>query len=182
MDIFDRLGTNPTQVVGALSFAMTTLACLNASRSSTSREARVWKVLSFVNAFFLLEVIVKFRFLVLEFARATLRQEGLYDELHGRIQEIVVVTIATAALLLTILFLLWRPIPGGAARLATSMTVIIFTSFVMEMISLHELDAVLYQTLGPLLMIGWVWTGAAALICFAAVGRCGKGSTFRLGA
>jgi hypothetical protein len=148
---------------------MTTLACLIAARSSTSREARVWKVLSFVNAFLLLEVIVKFRFLVLEFARATLRQEGLYDELHGRIQAIVVVTIAAGALLVAILVLLWRPIPGGAARVAASMTVVILTSFVMEMISLHQLNAVLYRTVGPLLMIGWVWTGAAAVICFAAV-------------
>jgi hypothetical protein len=63
------------------------------------------------------------------------------------------------------------------------MTIVIFASFAIEMISLHELYAVLYRPIGPLLTIGWVWTGAATVICFAALHRpFGKNSTFRLNA
>jgi hypothetical protein len=171
MGILERLGTNPTQVAGALSFALTTLACLNTARGSTSREARAWKVLSFVQALFLLEVLVGFRFRVLEFARTALKQEGLYDRLHGRVQGMVVAAIATGALLLVTIFLFSRSMPGGAARLAASMTVVISALFAIEMISLHELDAVLYRPIGPLLMIGWVWIAGATVICFAMLHR-----------
>ena len=180
MGILERLGTNPTQVAGALSFTLTTLACLNAARGSTSREARAWKVLSFVNALFLLEVLVGFRFRVLEFARTALKQDCLYDRLHGRVQGMVVVAVATGALLLVTIFLFSRSMPGGAARLAVSMTVVIFAFFAIEMISLHQLDALLYRPSGPFLMIGWVWIAAATVICFATLHRpSGKSSHVR---
>ena len=183
MSLLERFGTNPTQLAGVLSFSIAAFACLQAARHSNASQARAWKVLSFVLALFLLEVLVGFRFRVLEFARTALKQQGLYDQLHGRIQGMVVVAIATGALLLAAIFLFSRSLPAGTVRLAASITIVIFASFAIEMISLHELYAVLYRPIGPLLMIGWVWTGAATVICFATLHRpLGKSSTSRLNA
>ncbi len=181
--MLEQFGTNPSQLIGVLSFALTTWACLYAARSSNAREARVWKLLSIVNAFCLLELIIGFRFRILEFARATLKQEGVYDQLHGRVQAITVAAIATGALLLAAVFIFSRVIPGGPAKLAAGMTVVIPASFATEMISLHELYPVLYRQIGPLITIAWIWIGAAAGICFAALyARWRKNSVFRYNA
>lgn len=168
MSMLDRLGTNPTQVLGVISFATATIACLSAVWTSAIRDRRTWKVLAFMNGLFLIEVVVGLRFRILELSRASLKAEGLYYQLHGGIQKVTVFSIATLALVSVILALILRPFAGTSARVAVSMTIIVLALFATEAISLHELYAVLYRPIGPVAVIGWLWAVAAAGTALAA--------------
>ncbi len=99
-----------------------------------------------------------------------LKAQGLYASLHGGVQEIIDISIAILALLF-VMVLLFRRVVGRAARLAVSMTIVLVALFAIETVSLHELRAVMYQPVGPVLMIAWLWAIAAAGICWAATQR-----------
>jgi hypothetical protein len=100
-----------------------------------------------------------------------LTAEGLYAQMHGWIQGIIDILIAIIAVIFVTLFLFWRQVAGGAARVAVSMTIVVVALFAIETVSLHALRAVIYQPIGPVLMIGWLWAIAAAGVCLAAT-RC----------
>jgi len=165
--MLDRLGTNPTQLIGVLSFALTTIACQLATRRSSG--ARTWKVLALLNALFLVEIIVGFRFRVLGWARTLLQEEGRYSQLHGEDQAVVIIALVAAAVILVLLVLLLPRISGPAARVGISLTVLLLALFAVETVSLHEVDAIFYRRIGPVLLVGWLWAIAAAGICMAAV-------------
>src|ERR1017187_3796878 len=163
-----RINTNPTQLAGLLSFAAATIACLIATRRSGSRDATTWKLLALMNCLFLIEIFSGLRFHIHDLVKAILKAEGLYAQMHGWIQEIIDILVAIIALIFVTLFLFWRQVAGGAARVAVSMTIVVVALFAIETVSLHELRPVFYQPIGPMLMIGWLWAIAAAGICLAA--------------
>ena len=166
--MLDRINTNPTQLAGLLSFAAATIACLIATRRSGSRDATTWKLLALMNCLFLIEIFSGLRFHIHDLVKAILKAEGLYAQMHGWIQEIIDILVAIIALIFVTLFLFWRQVAGGAARVAVSMTIVVVALFAIETVSLHELRAVFYQPIGPVLVIGWLWAIAAAGICLAA--------------
>lgn len=169
--MLDRFITNPTELAGLLSFAAATIACLIATRRSGSRDARTWKVLALMNCLFLMEIYFGLRFRIIELATKLLKTKGLYAQLHGSIQGIIIISIATIALVFVTLFLFWRRGAGGAARVAASIAIAVLALFAIETVSLHAVDAIFYRPIGPVLMLGWVWAIAAAGICAAALQR-----------
>ena len=169
--MLDRFSTNLTQLTGLLSFAATTVSCLIAARRSGSRDASTWRLLALINCLLLIETISGLRYHIHNLVKAMLEAEGLYAQMHGWIQEIIDISIAIIALIFVTLFLFWRKVAGGAARVAVSMTIVVVALFAIETVSLHELSAVFYQPIGPMLMIGWLWAIAAAGICLAATQR-----------
>jgi hypothetical protein len=164
--MLDRFITNPTELAGLLSFATATIACLIAGWHSGARDRSTWKVLALINCLFLMEIYFSLRFSITEFVRTLLKTEDLYGELHGSIQGIIVISILALGFLS--LFLLWRRVAGGAARVAASITIAVLFLFAIETVSLHSIDGIFYQPIGPVLMLGWVWAIAAAGICLAA--------------
>jgi small-conductance mechanosensitive channel len=169
--MLDRFSTNLTQVTGLLSFAATTIACLLAARRSESRDAPTWRLLAFINCLLLIETISGLRYQIHNLVKEKLESEGLYTQMHGWIQELINISIAIIALIFVTLFLFRRQVGGGAARVAVSMTIVVVALFAIETVSLHELRPVIYQPIGPVLMIGWLWAIAAAGICLAATQR-----------
>jgi hypothetical protein len=164
--MLDWFGTNPTQLLGILSFSLTTVTCLLAARRSP--DARIWKVLTFVNALFLIEIIVGYRFRVLDWATALLQERGEYQQLHGKDQAVAILALAAASVTMVIFLLLFR-IARPAARIGASLTIVVLALFAIETISLHEIDAVFYLRIGPILLVGWLWAVASAGICLAAL-------------
>ena len=169
--MLDRFGTNSTQLTGLLSFAAATIACLIAARHSDSRDAPTWRLLALMNGLFLIEIFSGFRHRMHDLVKAMLMAEGLYAHMHGWIQEIIDILIAIIAIIFVTLLLFWRQVAGGAARVAVSVTIVVVALFAIETVSLHELREVLYQQIGPVLMIAWLWAIAAAGICLAATLR-----------
>jgi hypothetical protein len=168
--MFDRLSINPTQLTGLLSFAAATIACSIAAWRSGSRDASTWRLLALINCLFLMETFSGLRYDIHNRVKAMLTAEDLYSQIHGRTQEIINILIAIIALIFATLLLFWRQVAGGAARVAVSITIVVVGLFAIETVSLHELRAVIYQPIGPVVMIGWLWAIAAAGICLAAVG------------
>lgn len=164
--MLDLFGTNPTQLLGILSFSLTTVTCLLAARRSP--DARIWKVLTFVNALFLIEIIVGYRFRVLDWAIALLQERGEYQQLHGEDQAVAILALAVASVAMVVFLLLFR-IARPAARVGASLTIVVLALFAIEAISLHEIDAVFYLRIGPILLVGWLWAVASAGICLAAL-------------
>ena len=58
-----------------------------------------------------------------------------------------------------------RSTRGGPVRLAAVIALWVACLFLAEVISLHQIDALMYQKLGPIMVIGWLWL---ALGLFAA--------------
>jgi hypothetical protein len=83
-------------------------------------------------------------------------------------QEIAIFSFAAAALICAILILSWYKTTGPAARVATSVTIAVLALFSIEAVSLHAIDAIFYRSIGPVLLIGWIWALASAAIVFAA--------------
>jgi hypothetical protein len=159
--------TNPTQLTGLLSFIVATIACLVAARRLISRDARVWYLLAFANFLFFIEICFGLRFRITERAIEILKARGIYNLLHGSYQKILDLVIATIAAIFVIL-VLTRYQVGGAARFALILTIAVLCLFAIETVSLHEVDAMLYRPIGPVLTVGWLWAIAAAAICWAA--------------
>ena len=169
--MLNRIIANPTQLTGLLSFAAATIACLIAASRSVSRDARIWHVLALVNCLFLLEVYFGLRHRITNIAIDALKTRGLYSQLHGLDQAMVITAIAAIALVFGMLFIFWRQADRAATRLAGSIIIAVSTLFAIETISLHAIDAVFYRPIGPVLMIGWLWTIAAVAMCLAATAR-----------
>jgi hypothetical protein len=172
--MLNLFNTNPTDLTGLLSFAAATIACLIATWRSGSRDARTWKVLAIMNCLFLIEIFFGSRYRITGLAITLLKAEGIYVQMHGWIQEIIIILIATIGLIFLMLCLFWRQVGGSAARVAASITIAVLTLFAIETVSLHALDVVFYQSIGPVLMIGWVWAIASVGIWMAAI--CGRKS------
>jgi hypothetical protein len=165
--MLERFNTNPTQLTGLLAFAAATIACLIAAQRSGSRDVPIWRLLAVVNCLLLIEIFSGFRFLIHDFADAVLIASGRYAQRKGT-QEGIIVVLAIIALIFMALFLFGRHAASRAVRAAASITIALLTLFAIETVSLHALDAVFYQPIGPVLMIGWLWATAAVGICLAA--------------
>lgn len=162
--MLDRFGTNSTQLLGILSFSLTTIACSFAARCSS--DAKIWKVLAFLNALFLIEILVGFRFRISDWARAVLSENGGYVELHGKDQALIILAVVATSVIM-LLFLQKLRIAGPAARVGAALTIVLLALFAIETISLHEIDAIFYRPIGPFLLVGWLWAAASAGICLA---------------
>ena len=165
--MLNRLGTNPTQLVGILAFAAAAIACLVAMRRPGRHDERAWLMLAFINFLCLVEIFVGLRHRVQAFGASILMANGTYAQ-RGPMQEIVISSFAVAALICAILILSWYKTTGPAARVATSVTIAVLALFSIEAVSLHAIDAIFYRSIGPVLLIGWIWALASAAIVFAA--------------
>ena len=168
MTILDRMGTNPTQLTGLLSFAAATIACLTASRRSDRSNSRAWLRMAFINFFFFAEVLIGLRHRIHDYVAAILMAEGQYGQRRG-MQEFMIVGLTTTALILVTLFFFSRRRGGGSVRIAGGLTAALVLLFAIETVSLHALDAVYYRPIGPVMLIGWLWALGAAGICWSAL-------------
>jgi hypothetical protein len=165
-EVLENLGTNPTQLLGLAAFASATIACIFAIRNRPS-EARAWIVLAIVNAVFFAEILFGIRHHLHEIAVSLLLSVGLYasrtDLQYGLIVASAAIPIG-AALLLSLIRRLRKPRP----IIATFASFSVLSLFAVEAISLHRIDEIFYQEIGPVLLIGWLWCVACAATVLSA--------------
>jgi hypothetical protein len=151
--------TNPTQVAGLLAFAATTLACAWAARRGRSGG---WATLAAVHAALWFDILLNTRHRLHDVVNTGLRALGLYE---SRVWLQAALLLALAALALRV----WRSRRrAGAAVMAT---LILFALLLVEAISWHESDRVLYTHLGPLLLVAYAWLACAAVVVWSALRR-----------
>jgi hypothetical protein len=151
--------TNPTQLTGLLAFAASTVACAWAARRKHSSG---WAALAAVHAALWLDILLNTRHRLHDAVNAGLSALGLYDS-RVWLQAALLLALAVLALLA------WRARRrAGAAVVAT---LVLIALLLVEAISWHESDHVLYTHLGPLLLIAYAWLACAAVVVWAALRR-----------
>ncbi len=151
--------TNPTQLTGLVAFAASTLACALAFKRT---RRGMWALLVAVHAMLWLDILLNTRHRLHDAINGVLRALGLYESR-------AVVQIALLLLLALLVVLAWRR--RRRAGLAVGATSLLLSLLLIEAISWHESDRLLYTHLGPLLLVAYGWIAGAAVVVFAALRR-----------
>jgi hypothetical protein len=158
------MALNLTQLVGATAFLVAALACL---RTGLRCGHGLWYAIAALLLALALEVVCGVRYRAHDLANSLLALEETYGARQS-IQHLLLITVlvVTAAVLLIVLKL--RSI-AVAARLAIIVAVALVGLFMVETVSLHDIDAVLYASKGLIARIAWIWVAGACLIATCAV-------------
>ena len=162
--MMEALGTNPTQLTGLLVFALAAIAC---ARTAWIQRTRLWWTLTAACSCLVLEVAIGLRHRAHDLVDALLLADGLYAS-RGPVQLVLV----GAALVLSVGTLAWLTRLRFAdvnAKVATVGCAVALWLFLIETISLHGVDAVMYAHIGPVFVIGWAWAATALLVTGAAL-------------
>ncbi len=151
--------TNPTQVAGLLAFAASTLTCAWAARRRSDARWH-WLWLAALHALLWIDTLLNMRHHLHDLANQALLAAGWYGSR-------VWLQAALLAVLLAFAMLAWRARPR--AGLAWSATFMLMALLLLELISWHQSDRVLYARIGPLLLIAYGWIAAAAVVVSSAL-------------
>jgi hypothetical protein len=151
--------TNPTQLAGLLAFAASTGACVWAARR---RHSGGWAALAAVHAALWLDILLNTRHRVHDVVNAGLRALGLYES-RVWLQAALLLALAGAVVIA------WRARRRASA--AVEATLVLIALLLVEAISWHESDRVLYTHLGPLLLVAYAWLACAAVVVWSALRR-----------
>ena len=163
---------NATQLLGLLSFGTAAVLCYKTWRQ-TKATTSTWGWLTIAYLVMAFDTVSGGRHLVSNAIRMVLKTIDFYTD-RKFLQMAVTVCLLILAVFVAGYFLrIWFRQKEGT-RMATYVTFCALLLFIIETISLHKIDAILYQQVGPVLLIGWIWTAFAVLIAFIAIGE-GRG-------
>ena len=154
---------NATQLAGLLAFGVAALACARAARA---RGQRLWWKLAAVSAGLALEAVLGLRHRLREGVDTWLQTQGWYD---SRTPAQIGLLVLCALLLAWALWgLAGLRRAGVHARVAATACAVALRLFVIEAISLHGVDALMYANIGPVRLVGWAWVVLAGTMAWAA--------------
>jgi hypothetical protein len=157
------LDTNPTQLTGLVAFALAAIGCAHAAR----RRPWPWRGLMAAQLACFGEIVIGLRLRVHDVVDAVLQAQGLYASRVALQFGLVAVALALAIACI-LAALRWRGADADAAR-ALAATAGAVSLFVVESISLHGIDAIMYASVGPVLMIALLWATAAMIVTASAL-------------
>ena len=153
-------------VAGLSAFAGAAAACLRVSLRR-GRSAALWGTLAALHAAWALEILLNLRYRFRTAILPLLQERGWYGSRTVWQTEAIV-----AALLIGTALAAWvarRHRDDGAALGAIAGTALALMLLVVETISLHRVDALMYAQAGPLVVLAWAWVGAAAIVIASAL-------------
>ena len=153
-------------VAGLSAFAGAAAACLRVSLRR-GRSAALWGTLAALHAAWALEILLNLRYRFRTAILPLLQERGWYGSRTVWQTEAIVV-----ALLIGTALAAWvarRHRDDGAVLGAIAGTALALMLMVVETISLHRVDAMMYAQAGPLVVLGWAWVGAAAIVIASAL-------------
>jgi hypothetical protein len=154
---------NPVKAGGLAAYLVAFVSCaLTAVRTANRRLSRLAALLGLIHALLLLDIAFDWRWGLYDWLRREALSWHWYEERHGP----QVVTLAILAFVLVSGVIAarsrLRSLPG--AGVAAEGTVLSVACWIMEIISLHATDSVLYHRIGPLMVISFVWLLACAMV------------------
>jgi len=152
-------------VAGLSAFAAAAAACLRVSLGRGA--AALWGTLAALHAAWALEILLNLRYRARAALIPLLQERGWYAS-RTTWQGVAIV----AALLVGTALAGWlwrRHRDDGAAAGAITGTALALMLLVVETISLHRVDAVMYEQVGPLVLLAWAWIAAAAIVIASAL-------------
>ena len=157
-------GLSITRVVGLVAYASTAVLCAWRARRdqrSIRRSGGVFGVLAVVQFVLLLDIAFNLRWKLHEFFMQEAMSHGLYG--MRRSPQLLVLCALAAASAFCCVFIArkfrWR---RGAA-IAVAGTLLSVALRCAEVLSYHNLDAVLYATVGKMMLVSVFWTGLTLL-------------------
>lgn len=159
---------NPTQAVGLMAFLSAFLSCMSAGHFATWTK---WRPLAVMYLLFLLEIAMGWRHELRSIVNDVMQSAGIYVD-RAMIQLALVVTLLAFGLLLLVIY---RSLANEARLQAKNRvaaivaTVLLVSLFILEIISFHRVDALLYQIFGGVMIIGWMWASLAFVILISAM-------------
>lgn len=146
---------NYTQLTGLIGFGTAALLCLWAVWRQI-HERDIWIALSIGYLLMFVEVLAEMRHQVHGVIGDTLKLLGIYEDRRTGQTISIVVTVCVVAFLGLPMLRRMRNLVFSV-RLALVAGMLAFASILMEIISLHAIDEILYKPIGPVLLIGWLW-------------------------
>ncbi len=159
---------NPTQTMGIIAFLSTFLSCVLAGRFATWT---IWRWLAAIYLFFVLEIALGWRHGLRLVVNDALQSVGIYGD-RTMIQLALVATLLLIVILISLPYKMLANKIGPRRKnhyVAICATVLLFLLLIVELISFHRFDYLLYQTSGSIMLIGWIWAGLAIVIMASAL-------------
>lgn len=159
---------NPTQTTGIIAFLSTFLSCMVAGRFATWT---IWRWLAAIYLFFVMEIALGWRHWLRAVVNDALQSVGIYGD-RTMIQLALVATLLLFVILISTPYKMLANKIGPHRKnhyVAISATVLLFLIFILELISFHRFDYLLYQTFGGIMLIGWLWAGLAIVVMISAL-------------
>jgi hypothetical protein len=163
-----ELNINATQFTGIACFGAAALFALWAAKQSSPKK--FWIGLAIFYAVLVLEAILSNRHLLTNLFRVILRQLDFYRSKEA-IQIAMLACVAISfAFIVFALMRIWRSnqFPERVASLASAM---LSGVFIIEIVSLHATDAILYRPVMGVLFIGYLWAACSLVVLMAAIAR-----------
>jgi len=155
-------GTNPTQILGVLVFAVAAAACALAAKRTRGPAATAWKLLAVLQLLFVAEIVLGLRHQIHGGVDAFLQDRGWYAQRQPvQLGLLAVAAVAGAAALFALLKWCRSHRAAAPAALASFAVLLLFA---LEMISLHAIDALLYRLIGPVMVIALLWAACAGVV------------------
>lgn len=146
-----------TQWAGLGAFGMAAVACSQLRRPTGP-------VLTAVNASLAAECMLGLRHHLHDRAIALM---GVYYPERELLQVTVILVVGVAALIVfKRVRQIWRSAVPAVPLATTGAALFLFA---VEMISLHDVDRILYHPAGPILAIGWAWIGIGISTAFGSI-------------
>jgi hypothetical protein len=153
---------NPVKAGGMASYFIASVACgLTAVRTVNPRISRLAALLGLIQAVSLLDIAFDWRWRLYDWLRSQAEAHHWYEQRHWP-QVFVLATLGAAlAAGMAAARRRFRSLPG--AVLAVEGTLLSIGCWLVEVISLHATDSILYHHVGPLMIISFVWLLTCAM-------------------
>jgi hypothetical protein len=152
-----------TRLCGIAAYGSAALACAaawaGARRAGTS--LRLALVLALIDVVLLLDMVFNWRWMLHQIFVDTATRENVYGQRRGPQQ--------AALILLLVVFLAVCALPlrrlrgRGGAILAAWGAIFAAGLWLVEIISLHQVDHILYHTVGPIFSVAFLWIAAGLI-------------------
>ncbi len=170
--ILERFHLNPTQLAGVLPFTIAAVACVITARRAHRFRSRIyWAVLAVINLLFAIEVLALIRYQIHDF---TINQILVTHGWHcqqaflGRLS----LRRLRQSFLVCVMFVLVRiAFVSWVASVASGNATALVGLFVIEGVSLHAIDLILWRPYHQIVFVAWLWMAGAGVITLAAIWR-----------
>lgn len=155
---------NATQLAGIFVFMLPAVFFILRKRQKDSQLF----FLGFFYLFLVAEVIMGNRHLLSETLSSFSADSWLYNNRRGIVAVIIISALALFAA--TTLYYIAKLRSHPVNRISLMIACLTLALFILETASIHQIDAIFYKPMGPILLIGWLWLllgSAATLTAFA---------------
>lgn len=157
-----------TRDTGIAAYSAAALLCLLVAWRARRRRvggAGFWLTMGFLNGLLAVEVPWCFRFQVTNWMRRLFA--WLDTGIEKRLLQLGVIVALGVLFGVAVLAVLFRQETPTSRRTAVFGFLVSLLAWSIEAVSLHQTSPVLYQHLGPLVLVAWAWVAASA---FTAIG------------